>query len=232
MWADLIIVGSVFAAIIAALDLLISTKSRQIIADKVVVLWDWLDRAKAAPILQWVEKHHAMGWMTAIGALFLIATLEFIDKTTGILTLDQVGYLAAIASVACLLGLYTISYVIHAKTLFQSFMRISLLSTIAVLPFLVSLSLTRVLPAGYTEGEVFYQELWLLFFISSALIMGLYGMFWLVIALPLAGIYFATALLYSSEYVMAQISGYPKRPMAVAGVLIALATAGYKMFSA
>jgi hypothetical protein len=230
VFADLFIAIAFILAFVALGDLLLSGRQKQVISNRVIAVWNWLDDLKK----MLVHRRWLLLFLTSRASLTLTTgsaiavTLGFISYLSFVRLVDpkfQKLFLVSLPITAVLavsMGTTIIFLILGSKTDIQRIMGILTTLALALLPgFLINYDVLNIVSAPTFETKYFtlYDSVFGIAWYCCLYLSPFLLAFWAVAAGPLIFLYAMSVLLYLSELLIRRIAEYPKGPILGFGAL-------------
>jgi hypothetical protein len=195
--ADIVVACSMLGAAFGLLDLLLSSEQKAKLSDASVRLWNWLDEAKQVSFFEMLRPRKVRIVLSLAAAISMLGTAAseygYQDLALNLRSpIFAIGFFTA-AIITFSIAAFTLS----ARTKLGLAVRTSICLAVLIVPLLVV-----VYSSDGLVAIVLFLAVWTLlvpFFFA-----------WVVMFLPLAGIYLASALVHIAEFLMRRVAEYPK----------------------
>ena len=244
----LIFVGVATIAV-KLLDFYMSDGQKKWLNDRVVRMWDWLDRAKRVPFLDLVRTRRSQRNLAAVAICAIV--LQWIaiwiwgdwssveGRSAAPWTNPYLVAMSAVGIGAAMIGIWLgrrgISMMLQGKTALNLFARASVMLVFLVILARVVAFPAIVMPAAEMTAKVvgnWFFHLFIAAMVAISTITFILFSFWVVSVSLVLFIYLGSLLLYIVELTVRRIAEYPKGPVLAVGTLMGMIGALIKAFGA
>jgi hypothetical protein len=224
---DIALAFAIAVFVLRLLEILLNDKQKQWLADRTIGAWHWLAEAKRNSLLNWLQGYRRpIVWTGVILVSFYMAWA--FEKALAPIT-QVIPIALCIFAVGLFFGLKIVRSILRSSSLFRAVIRATIIVGLTLTPAVLFFGSVYAfegdflnLANQYTAASAAHTltlglALFALFFIWGLILCihltVIAIIFWSVVALPLVVIYFASILLFFTEFVVRRIAEYPKGPI-------------------